>query len=115
MKKAHYVCAVVLAALVAGPVVVSAQYVRPVAERNELRELEGRWYANGDRDKQTQIYSTRKGPQAKNERGQVSRLQVDRRGNIRALDWAGGLRGNFRRDRIEWANGTIWTRSPRRR
>jgi hypothetical protein len=61
MKKAHYVWAVVLAALVAGPVVVSAQYVRPVAERNELRELEGRWYANGDRDKQTQIYSPRKG------------------------------------------------------
>lgn len=76
------------------------------------RDLMGTWYLNGARDKRVQIVSSRDGLQAKNERGQTSRIQAARDGDIRALDWEGGLRGDVKRDRIEWQNGTTWTRSP---
>ncbi|MPZ78693.1 MAG: hypothetical protein GEU77_19505 [Deltaproteobacteria bacterium] len=77
------------------------------------RRLAGTWYLNGDGDKRVEIVSSRDGIQAKNERGQTSRLEMERDGDVRAVDWEGGLRGNVKRDRIEWQNGTIWTRSPR--
>jgi hypothetical protein len=82
------------------------------SSRDDLRDLEGTWYLNGDRDKRTQIISTRDGLEAKNERGDSSRLEVSRNGDVNARDWERGLRGNVRRDRIEWENGTTWTREP---
>jgi hypothetical protein len=67
------------------------------------RDLEGTWYANGDRDKRAEIAPAgRDGYEARNERGQKSRLEITRNGDVRAVDWEGGLRGEVRRDRIEW-------------
>ena len=78
--------------------------------RDDSRWLEGTWYLNGERDKPCRIVSTASGLEARNERGAASLLVYDRYGSIRARDWEGGLRGHVRRDRIEWANGTTWTR-----
>ncbi len=39
-------------------------------------------------------------------------LEISRDGDVYASDWERGLRGNVRRDRIEWENGTTWTREP---
>ena len=83
--------------------------------RDDRRELEGTWYLNGDRDKRAQIISSRDGLEARNERGDSSRLEISRDGDVYASDWERGLRGNVRRDRIEWENGSIWTRQPTRR
>jgi hypothetical protein len=84
----------------------------PSSRRGSVNSnLTGTWYLNGDRNKRVEIVSSRDGLQAKNERGQTSRLQTDRDGDVQALDWEGGLRGNLKRDRIEWKNGTTWTRS----
>ena len=80
--------------------------------RNDRRDLEGTWYLNGDRDKRTEIISSRDGLEARNERGDTTRLDVTRNGEVLAQDWERGLRGNIRRDRIEWENGTVWTRAP---
>jgi len=82
--------------------------------RDDWRRLEGTWYLNGERDKPCEIVSTRGGLEARNERGDSSLLVYDR-GSIRARDWEGGLRGQVRGDRIEWANGTTWTRVASRR
>ena len=82
------------------------------SSRDDRRDLEGTWYLNGDRDKRTQITSSRDGLEAKNERGDSSQLEVSRNGDVYARDWERGLRGNVRRDRIEWENGTTWTREP---
>ena len=79
---------------------------------NDRRDLEGTWYLNGDRDKRTQITASRDGLEAKNENGDSSRLEISRNGDVYARDWERGLRGNVRRDRIEWDNGTTWTREP---
>ena len=83
--------------------------------RGSAQDLEGTWYVNGDRDKRAQIVSTPRGLEARNERGQNSRLDVTSGGNVRALEWEGGLRGTVRRDQIEWENGTTWTREARSR
>ena len=83
--------------------------------RGSARDLEGTWYVNGDRDKRAEIVSTPRGLEARNERGQTSRLDLTSGGNIRAEDWERGLRGTVRRDQIEWANGTTWTREARNR
>ena len=80
--------------------------------RDDRRDLEGTWYLNGDRDKRTQITSSRDGLVAKNEKGDSSQLEISRNGDVYARDWERGLRGNVRRDRIEWENGTTWTRDP---
>lgn len=77
------------------------------------RQLQGRWYVSGDSRKPAEISGDRGNLQARNEKGQTSRLQLERDGDIRALDW-NGLHGDVRRDRIEWANGTTWTKSPER-
>ena len=82
------------------------------SSRDDVRDLEGTWYLNGDREKRTQIVSSRDGLEAKNERGDSSRLERSRNGDVYARDWERGLRGNVRRDRIEWENGTTWTRQP---
>ena len=82
------------------------------SSRDDRRDLEGTWYLNGDRDKRTQITSSRDGLEAKNEKGDSSRLEITRNGDVYATDWERGLRGNVRRDRIEWENGTTWTREP---
>jgi hypothetical protein len=83
--------------------------------RDDRRRLEGTWYLNGERDKPCEIVSIRGGFEARNERGETSRLVYDRYGSIRAHDWEGGLRGEVRRHSIEWANGTTWTRVASRR
>jgi hypothetical protein len=82
--------------------------------RDDWRRLEGTWYLNGEHDKPCEIVSTRSGLEVRNERGDSSPLVYDR-GSIRARDWEGGLRGQVRGDRIEWANGTTWTRVASRR
>jgi hypothetical protein len=83
--------------------------------RDDRRRLEGTWYLNGERDKPCTIFSSRDGLQARNERGETSRLVYGRYGSIQARDWEGGLRGEVRRHSIEWANGTTWTRVASRR
>jgi YD repeat-containing protein len=83
--------------------------------RDDRRRLEGTWYLNGERDKPCEVVSTRGGFEARNERGETSRLVYDGYGSIRAHDWEGGLRGDVRRHSIEWANGTTWTRVASRR
>jgi hypothetical protein len=78
--------------------------------RGDSRWLEGTWYLNGERDKPCQIVTTHSGLEARNERGRASLLMYDGYGSVRARDWEGGLHGQIRRDRIDWANGTTWTR-----
>jgi hypothetical protein len=80
--------------------------------RDDRRDLEGTWYLNGHRDMRAEIVSSRRGLEATNERGDTTRLEINRSGNVHALDWEGGLRGNVRPDRIEWENGTTWMRQP---
>jgi hypothetical protein len=75
----------------------------------------GRWYLNGERDKPAEIFTSRRGLQARNENGRVTRLELSRNGDVRAVDWENRLRGDVKRDRIEWENGTTWTRQPTRR
>ena len=82
--------------------------------RDDWRRLEGTWYLNGERDQPCEIVSTRGGLEVRNERGDSSPLEYDR-GSIRARNWEGGLRGEVRGDRIEWSNGTTWTRVASRR
>ena len=82
------------------------------SSRDDRRDLEGTWYLNGDRDKRTEIIASRNGLEARNERGDSSELEITRDGDVYARDWERGLRGNVRRDRIEWENGTTWTREP---
>lgn len=113
---------VLMAAILALPRITFAQDERRYERREEWRRdredrrrLEGTWYLNGERDKPCMIVSTHDGFEAKNERGQTSRLVYDRYGSIRARDWEGGLRGEVRRQSIEWANGTTWTRVASRR
>jgi len=79
----------------------------------DARELQGRWYVNGDSKKTAEIIGNGRNLQARNEKGDASRLEVERDGDVRALDWS-GLHGDVRRDRINWANGTTWTKSPER-
>ena len=80
--------------------------------REAQLNLTGTWYVNGDGDKRAEIVSTPSGLEARNERGDTSRLVTERDGDIRALDWEGGLRGDTRPGRIDWPNGTTWTREP---
>jgi hypothetical protein len=78
-----------------------------------LAQVEGRWYTNGERGKPSTIISSRlRGTEARNELGQFTRIELDGNGSIRALDWDDGVRGDVRHGRIEWANGTTWTRKP---
>jgi hypothetical protein len=80
--------------------------------RNDGQRLEGTWYLNGDRYRRAEIVPSGRGLVARNENGHTTRLEVNRYGDVYARDWQGGLRGDVRRDRIEWANGTTWTRVP---
>jgi len=72
--------------------------------------LTGTWYVNGDQNKRAEIVSTSSGLQARNENGDSSRLTVESNGDVRALDWEGGLRGDVSRNRIDWANRSYWSR-----
>ena len=93
--------------LVIGLFFSSCLALDPIRER----QLEGTWYLNGDRNKPAEIVGIRDGMEARNETGATSRLEFDRFGSVRALDWEGGLRGEIRGDTILWANGTTWTRA----
>jgi len=75
------------------------------------RRFEGTWYLNGDGSKRTAIVAAAGRLEAHNETGGTSRLEVDRSGSVRALDW--GLRGDLRNDQIQWSNGSVWTRASR--
>jgi hypothetical protein len=113
MSQTKLLCSGLIAAVLATPYVAAAQpYDRGGSERRE-ENLVGTWYSNGERDKPVQIFSSRKGLQAKNENGQTSRLEVHG-SNVRALDWEGGLRGHVKGDRIEWPSGSMWSRTPSR-
>ena len=93
-------------------IVIQERSARPGSAKLDRRDLEGTWYLNGDRDKRTEIIASRDGFEARNEKGSTSRLEVSRNGDVYAREWERGLRGNIRRDRIEWENGTTWTREP---
>ncbi len=82
--------------------------------RNAPQQLEGTWYLDGERSRRTEINTSRRGLVATNERGKTTRLEISRSGDVYARDWEGGLRGDVRRDRIVWENGTMWTREPSR-
>ena len=79
-------------------------------KRSAPQQLGGTWYLNGDRSRRAEISESRRGLVARNERGQTTRLEISRSGDVYARDWQGGLRGDVRHDRIVWENGTIWTR-----
>ena len=113
---------ITIATVLIGTPVASAQVDRRPDRRDnwthdprDARQLVGKWYTNGERDKPAEIFSSRRGLQARNERGRVTRLDLTRNGDVRALDWEKKLRGDVKRDRIEWENGSIWTRQPTRR
>lgn len=113
-QKIKFLCVSAFAAVLAVPLVANAQsYERHGHERRDTNLL-GTWYANGERHKLVDIRSSRRGLHARNEHGDTSRLET-RGNNIRALDWEGGLRGHIKRGRIEWANGSTWTRTPSHR
>ena len=80
----------------------------------DSRQLQGRWYFDGDPNKPTEINVNGRRLEARNENGQTSKLEMDRYGNVRASDWQ-GIRGNVKSDRIEWENGTTWTKRPSQR
>jgi hypothetical protein len=82
--------------------------------RNAPQQLEGTWYLDGERSRRTEINTSRRGLVATNESGKTTRLEISRSGDVYARDWEGGLRGDVRRDRIVWENGTTWTREPSR-
>jgi hypothetical protein len=120
MKKKKWFWLLSIALIVSGSPIVSAQDNRQHQrgenwKQESQRHLIGTWYANGERDKRAEIFSSRRGLQARNERGKTTRLDVTRSGNVRAIDWEGKLRGDVKRNRIEWENGTTWTREPNRR
>jgi len=79
--------------------------------RNDRGQLQGRWYPDGDPNKVAEINADRRGLEARNENGDTTRLDLDRNGDVRARDWH-DLRGRVRGNRIEWDNGTTWTRRP---
>ena len=112
MKKIKLLLAGVLALLLSAPYAASAEwYDRDGPDRQRDTNLVGKWYLNGERDKPVEVRHSRKGFQARNEHGATSRLE--KRGNkVRAVDWEGELAGHIRHDRIEWANGSMWTRRP---
>src|SRR5438046_10468307 len=67
------------------------------ADARKARQLRGRWYLNGDRNKPTEIKENGRRFEARNENGQKRRLEVDRHGNIRAAEWheeRGEVRGS---------------------
>jgi hypothetical protein len=103
--------------VVNSPSTVSAQgYGRPSwgNNRNAPQQLEGTWYLDGEQSRRTEINTSRRGLVATNESGKTTRLEISRSGDVYARDWEGGLRGDVRRDRIVWENGTTWTREPSR-
>lgn len=122
MNRKKWVRLITIATVLIGTPVASAQdgrrYDRRENSKHDVREarnLVGKWYSNGERTKPTEIFSSRRGLQARNEHGRVTRLDITRNGDVRALDWENKLRGDVKRDRIEWENGTTWTRQPTRR
>jgi hypothetical protein len=110
-KNLHRLIIGLLAVVLTFPLLSSCvESLRDIREEITSRQLEGRWYVNGDRGKAAEIYSTRGGLEAKNERGDTTPIEYDSRGAIRATNWEGGLRGDVRRNTIRWANGTTWER-----
>jgi hypothetical protein len=109
MKKQAF--ALVLVVLISGLFALPKNAFTRDDGRYDRSRLQGRWYMEGDPNKATEINADRHGMEATNENGKKSRLDVDRNGNLRALDWQ-GVRGRVHGNRIEWDNGTTWTRRP---
>jgi hypothetical protein len=53
------------------------QLVERTRERFAERNLAGMWYVNGDPDKRAEIVSTGSGLEARNEKGEASRVSVE--------------------------------------
>ncbi len=104
-----FVIVLVALALTAPFLSSCGETLRDIRENVTAHQLEGRWYLNGDRNKACEIYSTRGGLEARNERGDTTPLEVQGRGSIIATNW-NGLHGEFGRDTIRWDNGATWTR-----
>ena len=85
------------------------RYDRRDYNNRDARDLQGTWYMNGDHNKRAEINGNARNLQARNENGDTSRLEIDRNGNVHASAWQ-GLIGHVRGNRIEWDNGTTWTR-----
>jgi hypothetical protein len=116
MKRTNALWVIVVACLLTASCEPIFERGRGISDwRGSARDLEGNWYVNGDRNRRAEIVSTPAGLEARNERGQTSRLDLTSGGNVRAAEWERGLRGNVRRDQIEWENGTTWTREARSR
>jgi hypothetical protein len=121
MKRVNWLLILTTLAILSAAQRISAQNIRGAYQTDDhvsnsasgLTQVEGRWYTNGERHKPATIISSRlRGTEARNELGQFTRIEFDGNGSIRALDWDDGVRGDIRRGRIEWANGTTWTRKP---
>jgi hypothetical protein len=87
MKKQAFMLA--LAILISGVFAIPKSAFTRDDGRYDQSRLQGRWYLDGDPNKVAEINSDRRGLEARNENG-------------------GRVRGN----RIEWNNGTTWTRRP---
>jgi hypothetical protein len=109
MKKQAFMLA--LAILISGVFAIPKSAFTRDDGRYDQSRLQGRWYLDGDPNKVAEINSDRRGLEARNENGDTTKLDVDRNGDIRARDWH-DLRGRVRGNRIEWNNGTTWTRRP---
>ena len=121
MKRVNWLLILTTFAILSAAQMTSAQNLRGAYQTDDrvsnsasgLTQVEGRWYTNGERRKPATIISSRlRGTEARNELGQFTRIEFDSNGSIRALDWDDGVRGDVRHGRIEWANGTTWTRKP---
>lgn len=77
-------------------------------------DLAGTWYREGNTGLPASIRQSGNSLVFTNERGESSYGRFESKGVIVALDWESGLRGrlNADRTRIDWGNGTSWSRRP---
>lgn len=80
----------------------------------EIPSVEGTWFNAGDHRYVCVFVSTPTGLCVTNEQGGGSRIIQDSAGFIIAADWDGGMRGDVSEDKIRWANGAVWSRTPKR-
>jgi hypothetical protein len=106
-KRALAICGIAIACLLTVSCEEAVQRAREIFAGETLT---GTWYVNGDQNKRAEIVSTSSGLQARNEKGDSSRLTVESNGSVRALDWEGGLQGSVSRNRIDWSNRSYWSR-----
>jgi len=82
--------------------------------REAERSLMGIWYVNGDPNKRAEIVLTAGGLEARNEKGDPAGWPSNGVGMSGLSMGEGCQETRDETDRIDWANGTTWTReSPR--